>query len=309
MSVLRQALDDYFTLRRALGYHLIRSEKLLNQFLDYLEHEGAATITVAQALSWARLPSDATVNWWAQRLSVVRGFATYLYALDPRTEIPPPGLLPSRPSRANPYLYSEGDIAALLATTTCLRTARRQATYRTLIGLLAVTGMRIGEAIRVDLDDIDFSAGLLLVRRSKFGKSRELILHPTTLRALAHYIRVDRRRRHPAGTSPALFISSNGNRLTHSSVHLAFHRLLRKAGITARSTSCRPRIHDLRHSFAVRSLLDAYAAGENGQTTLTLLSTYLGHVNPAGTYWYLSASPELMAVVGQRLERYLGGRR
>jgi integrase len=309
MNDLREALADYLTLRRALGYHLIRSEKLLNQFLDYLEHENAATITVAQALSWARLPSDATVNWWAQRLSVIRGFATYLYALDPRTEIPSPGLLPSRPSRANPYLYSEGEIAALLETTTCLRTARRQATYRTLIGLLAVTGMRIGEAIRLDLDDIDFTAGLLLVRCSKFGKSRELILHPTTLRALTHYVRVDRRRRRPAGTSPALFISSAGNRLTHSSVHSTFHRLLRKAGITARSTSCRPRIHDLRHSFVVRSLLDAYAAGEDGQTTLTLLSTYLGHVNPANTYWYLSASPELMAVVGQRLERYLGGRR
>jgi len=309
MSVLRQALDDYLTLRRALGYQLIRSEKLLNQFLEYLENDGVATLTVARALSWARLPADGAVNWWAHRLSVVRGFATYLHALDPHTEIPPPDLLPSRPSRANPYLYSEGDIAALLAATASLSTPLRQATFRTLIGLLTVTGMRIGEAIRLDLDDIDFTNGLLLVRRSKFGKSRELLLHPTTLRALAHYLRLHRRQLRPAATTPAILISTAGTRLMYCNVQWTFQRLLRQAGMTARSTSSRPRIHDLRHSFAVRSLLDAYAAGEDGQKTLTLLSTYLGHVNPAGTYWYLSASPELMGVVGQRLERYLGVRR
>jgi integrase len=245
---LRQALDDYLTLRRALGYQLIRSEKLLNQFLDFLERDDAAAVTAARALSWARLPADASVHWWAQRLSVVRGFATYLCALDPHTEIPPPDLLPSRPTRANPYLYSDGDIAALLAATTSLRMPQRQATYRTLIGLLAVPGMRVGEAIRLDLDDIDFPRGVLLVRRSKFGKSRELILHPTTLRALAHYVRSHRRQLRLTAKTPAAFISCTGNRLTYCNVYSAFQQLLRQAGITARSTSCRPRIHDLRHN-------------------------------------------------------------
>jgi integrase len=309
MSVLRQALNDYLILRRALGYKLIRSEKLLNQFLKYLESDGAATITVVRALSWARLPTGRSVSWWAHRLSVVRGFATYLHAFDPQTEIPPPDLLPSRSPRANPYLYSEGDIAALLATTASLSTPLRQATFHTLIGLLAATGMRIGEAIRLDLDDIDFTNGLLLVRRSKFSKSRELVLHPTTLRALAHYLRFHRRQTRPAPDTSAVLVSTAGTRLMYCNVQWTFQRLVRQTGMTARSTSCRPRIHDLRHSFAVRSMLDAYAAGEDGQKTLTLLSTYLGHVNPAGTYWYLSASPELMAVVGQRLERYLGTRR
>lgn len=308
MSALRQALADYLTLRRALGYRLVRSEKLLNQFLDHLEDDGAAGVTVERALRWARLPADGAVNWWAHRLSVVRGFATYLHALDPHTEVPSTDLLPSRRRRANPYLYSEDDIGAVLAATASLSTPLRQATFRTLIGLLAVTGMRIGEAIRLDSDDIDFTSGLLLVRRSKFGKSRELVLHQTTLRALAEYLR-RRDRLHPAPRTPAVFISTAGTRLMYCNVQSTFQRLLRQVGLTARSTSCRPRIHDLRHSFAVRSLLDAYAAGEDGQKTLTLLSTYLGHVDPAGTYWSLSAFPELLAVAGQRLERHLGGRR
>jgi integrase len=308
MSV-RQALADYLTLRRALGYRLVRSEKLLNQFVDHLEGDGAATITVARALSWARMPAHGSVTWWAHRLSVVRGFATYLHAFDPHTEVPPTDLLPSRPQRANPYLYSEDDIAALLAATASLSIPLRQATLRTLIGLLAVTGMRIGEAIRLDLDDIDFTNGLLLVRRSKFGKSRELVLHPTTLRALADYLRFQRDQLHPAPTTPAVFISTAGTRLMYCNIQWTFQRLLRQARLTARSSSCRPRIHDLRHSFAVRSMLEAYAAGEDGQKTLTLLSTYLGHVNPAATYWYLSASPELLAAAGKRLERHLGDRR
>lgn len=307
MSPLRQALTDYLTLRRALGYRLARTEKLLNQFLDHLENGGATTVTVEHALSWARLSAVASVNWWAHRLSVVRGFASYLHTLDPRAEVPPKDLLPSRSHRANPYLYSDGDIVALLEATASLKTPLRRATFSALIGLLTVTGMRIGEAIRLDRDDIDFNGGLLLVRCSKFGKSRELILHSSTVRALAAYLRL-RGRLCPAPATSAVFISTAGTRLMYCNVQWTFQRLVRQAGLTPRSASCRPRIHDVRHSFAVQSLLDAYAAGEDGQTRLTLLSTYLGHVNPANTYWYLSASPELLAVAGQRLEHYFGGR-
>jgi integrase len=303
---LREELADYLALRRALGYRLARPEKLLRQFLDHLERVGQSWITVAVALDWARLPSNGSSNWWAYRLSAVRGFATYLHALDPAHEVPAPDLLPQRPRRASPYLYSDADIAALIAATSTLRTPLRRATFATLIGLLAVTGIRVGEAIALDRGDVDLDSGRLVVRHGKFDKARELALHPSTVAALQRYRRLRDRLAPPAGTS-ALFVSLAGTRLRYCNVHHAFHRLVRLAGLTPRSEACRPRIHDLRHSFAVRAMLDAYAAGEDGQIRLTLLSTWLGHVHPGCTYWYLSASPELMALAGQRLDAHLAG--
>ena len=303
----RAELADYLALRRALGYRLARPEKLLVQFLDHLDHlerVGESPITVAAALDWARLPAGGSSNWWAYRLSVVRGFATYLHSLDPIHEVPPAGLLPQRPRRASPYLYSDADIAALIAATASLRTPLRRATLATLIGLLAVSGMRVGEAIALDRGDVDLAAGRVLVRHGKFGKTRELTLHPSTVEALRRYQRL-RDRSAPAIATPALFVSTAGTRLLYCNVHNAFHRLVTLAGLTPRSSSCRPRIHDLRHSFAVRAMLDVYTAGEDGQTRLSLLSTWMGHVHPGSTYWYLSASPELMAVAGQRLEAHL----
>ena len=304
---LRAALADYLGLRRALGYRLARPEKLLGQFLDFLERRGEAIITVAAALDWARLPAETGSNWWAYRLSAVRGFATYLHALDPEHEVPAAELLPQRPHRASPYLYSDADIAALIAATSSLRNPLRRATFATLIGLLAVTGIRVGEAIALDRGDVDLADGRLVVRRGKFGKARELTLHPSTVEALRRYQRL-RDRLAPATDTPALLVSSAGTRLIYCNVHHTFHRLVALAGLRPRSGSCRPRIHDLRHSFAVATMLDAYAAGQDGQTRLTLLSTWLGHVHPGSTYWYLSASPELMALAGQRLEAHLASR-
>jgi integrase len=301
---LRDRLADYLALRRALGYRLDRPQKLLGQFLDHLEPLGESRVTVAVALDWARLPTNGSSNWWAYRLSVVRGFAAYLHVLDPGHEVPAADLLPQRPLRASPYLYSAADVAALIAATSTLRTALRRATFSTLIGLLAVTGIRVGEAITLDRSDIDLGAGRLVVRHGKFDKARELALHPTTVDALRRYQLLRDRLAPVTGTS-ALFVSTAGTRLLYCNVHHTFHRLVPEAGLTPRSSSCRPRIHDLRHSFAVQAMLDAYAAGENGQTRLTLLSTWLGHVHPGSTYWYLSASPELMAVAGQRLEAHL----
>ena len=301
---LREGLADYLALRRALGYRLARPEKLLGQFLDHLERAGQARITAAAALDWARQPANGGSNWWAYRLSAVRGFATYLHALDPVHEVPAAELLPQRPHRAGPYLYSDAEIAALLAATASLRTPLRRATFATLIGLLAVTGIRVGEAIALDCGDIDLGAGRLLVRHGKFGKTRELGLHPTTVQALRRYQRL-RDRLAPQTGTPAFLVSTAGTRLLYCNVHHAFHRLVALAGLAPRSGSCRPRIHDLRHSFAVAAMLEAYAAGQDGQTRLTLLSTWLGHVHPASTYWYLSASPELMAMAGQRLETHL----
>jgi integrase len=238
----------------------------------------------------------------------VRGFATYLHAINPAHEVPAAELLPQRPRRASPYLYSDADIAALITAANSLRTPLRRATFATLIGLLAVTGIRVGEAIALDRGDLDLNPGLdrgrLVVRHGKFGKARELALHPTTVAALRRYQRLRDRLAPVTGTS-AVFVSTAGTRLLYCNVHHAFHRLVRLAGLAPRSGSCRPRIHDLRHSFAVAAMLDAYGAGEDGQTRLTLLSTWLGHVHPGSTYWYLSASPELMAIAGQRLDAHL----
>ena len=185
-----------------------------------------------------------------------------------------------------------------------LRSPLRRATAATLIGLLAVTGIRVGEAIGLDRTDIDLRSGRLLVRQGKFDKTREVWLHPTTVEALKRYQRLRDRTAPPTGTT-AFFVSAAGTRLLYCNVHNTFHRLVALAGLRPRSTSCRPRIHDLRHSFAVQAMIDAYTAGQDGQVRLTLLSTWLGHVHPASTYWYLSASPELMAVAGQRLEGHL----
>jgi len=306
MSTLRDSLGDYLTIRRALGYKLERAEKLLGQFIDYLDGLGVELITVERALVWAKLPAG-DVNWWAFRLSAVRPFAAYLHALDRAHEVPPADLLPHRPRRATPYLYSEEEIAALIGAASGLRSALRVSTYQTLIGLLAVTGMRVGEAIRLDRDDLDTGAGVLTVRNSKFGKSRELPLHVTTTQALSVYLR-RRDRLLPTAKTEALFISPAGTRLLYCNVSHTFLGLVDRAGLRPRSASCRPRLHDLRHSFAVRTVLDWYRADVDVQAQLPLLSTYLGHVHPENTYWYLSAAPELLSLAGQRLDRALAGR-
>jgi integrase/recombinase XerD len=225
---LRDQLTDYLALRRALGYRLARPEKLLGQFLNHLERRGETTITVATALDWARLPANGGSNWWAYRLSAVRGFATYLHALDPAHEVPAPDLLPQRPLRASPHLYSDTEIAVLMAATGSLRTPLRRATFATLIGLLAVTGMRVGEAIALDRGDVDLTAGVLLVRWGKFGKSRELTLHSSTVDALRRYRRL-RDRLAPVTGTPAWFVSTSGTRLIYCNVHTAFHRLVHQA--------------------------------------------------------------------------------
>jgi integrase len=306
MSTLRQALADYLAVRRVLGYKLVRTEKLLAQFLTYVEDRGEDHLTTNTALAWATLPPEADRSWASTRLSVVRRFAAHLRGIDPATEVPPVDLLPGRTCRATPYLYSEKDIAALLTAADTLRTPHRVATYRTLIALLAVTGMRIGEAISLDCGDFDAASGLLIIRNGKFGKSRALPLHPSTVTALGEYLgRGDRPCRPP--NTPALFISTAGTRLLYTNVQPTFHQLVGQAGLKPRSATCRPRIHDIRHGFAVRTILDSYRDGGDPGSRLALLSTYLGHVDPGKTYWYLSAAPELLELAGERLERHLGG--
>lgn len=303
MSTLRQSLAGYLAVRRSLGYKLERPEKLLGQFIGWLEEAGAATVTTEHALGWATLPGG-DPYWHAYRLSVARGFAVYLHTIDPAAEVPPAGLIPARPRRATPYLYSGADITALIAAAAGLRFPLRTATYQTLIGLLAVTGMRVGEAIRLDRPDLDLATGIITVRQSKFGKTRLLPLHASTVTALQDYLRL-RDRLCPRPATPAVLISPAGTRLLYCNVHATWKLLAATAGLAPRSAACRPRIHDLRHSFAVASMLDAYATGQDGQARLALLATYLGHADPRHTYWYLSAAPELLAQAGQRLDDYL----
>ena len=306
MSALRQALADYLAVRRVLGYKLVRTEKLLAQFLTYVEDRGEDHLTTATALAWATLPSGARRSWASIRLSAIRRFAAHLRGIDPATEVPARDLLPGQTCRATPYLYSEENIAALITAAGALRTPHRVATYRTLIALLAVTGMRVGEAISLDCVDFDPVNGLLTIRNGKFGKSRELPLHPSTVTALGAYLgRDDRPRQSPH--SPALFVSIEGTRLLYSNVRPTFHKLVGQAGILPRSAACRPRLHDIRHGFAVLTILDSYRDGGDPGAQLALLSTYLGHVDPGKTYWYLSAAPELLQLAGERLERHLGG--
>jgi integrase/recombinase XerD len=301
MSRLHDALADYLAVRRAMGYKLTRTGGLLVQFVDYLEDRGVETITIEHAVAWATLPSQSSLDWQAQRLSVVRGFASWMSTIDPATEVPPTDLLPRRTHRPTPYLYSETDITGLLAACETLRPPRRAATYHTLIGLLAVTGMRIGEAIRLDRSDVDVAAGLLLVRSTKFGKDRYLPLHTTTIDALSGYLAwCDRQ--FPTPTTAAVFASIRGTRLRYNNARDTFNALVQHAGLRPRSASCRPTLHALRHSFAIQTLLESYRTGADVQARLPLLSTYLGHVCPADTYWYLSAAPELLALASQRLE-------
>ena len=308
MTVLEEHLAGYLSMRRALGYKLARAEKLLDLFLAWLEDRGEETITTELAVRWATLPPATESNWHAQRLSVVRGFAAHLHALDPAHEVPASDLLPQRPRRAVPYLYTDADVLALMNATSVIPTAHRAATMRTLIGLLAVTGMRIGEAIRLDLADIDQVRGLLRIRDTKFGKSRDLAVDQTTIRALREYLR-RRDRPVPIESTAAVLTSAAGTRLLYCNVHLAFKRIVAHAGLRPCSSACRPRAHDLRHTFAVNTLLDAYRAGADIPARLALLCTYLGHVNPGSTYWYLQAAPELLAVAAEHLERFEDGAR
>src|SRR6266403_3202177 len=241
MKTLHQALDDYLTLRQAMGFKLSEARTLLPQFVDFLDHQGATFITTEWAMEWATQPRHIQPAGWASRLRSVRGFARYHIAIDPRTEIPPTELLPYRPQRRSPYLYSDAEIAALLEAASHLPSATglRAHTYTAVFGLLAVTGMRISELVGLDNDDVDLAGGLLTIRHSKFRKSRCLPLHLTTLQALSRY--VERRDDvYPLPHSPSFFVSEQGTRLLTCTVRATFVRLSRQSGLRGPSDSHGP---------------------------------------------------------------------
>ena len=280
-SALTTLLSDYLRVRRALGFKLEGTEILLTQFLAYLHEHVADTITIEHALRFATAPAGASSRWHALRLSAIRCFTRWAAASDPRIQVPP---------------------RRLLTAAHQLHPAIRAATIHTLIALMASTGTRTGEALALDLTSLDLAAGTLLVT-GKYGKTRLLPLHPTVRAGLLGYLDT-RAQLLPAGACPALLIPSTGRRLPPSTVHPAFRAVVHDAGIDPGSGACRPRLHDLRHTFAVTTMLDAYRSGANPAIVLPILSTWLGHADPADTYWYLTGTSELLAAAADRLAHH-----
>jgi len=305
MSTVDRAVQDYLALRRSLGYQLRQEARLLASLAGYLQSRGLDRVTVAAALGWAIQPQQASPAWHAKRLAAVRGFAAYLATIDPASQTIPSGLLPARASRTTAYLYSAAQIEALMAAAARLPCPLRAATFETFIGLMAATGLRTGEAMALDRADAGLDDGTLLIRRSKLGKSRLVPLHPTTTAALDRYAN-RRDQLCPQPATAAFFLSGAGTRLNHTNVSTTFTRLLATAGITAGPGIRRPRLYDLRHSFAVATLARWHADGADAQARLPALATYLGHVQPSSTYWYLQAEPGLLAAAATRLEAFLG---
>ena len=308
MSALRARAGEYLAMRRALGFRLTTQGRHLMSFVCFCEERGADRVTADLAIEWATRTARGSGDevYQARRLDVARIFARHLQALDPATEVPPDDVLSRRYRRIPPYLYSPQEVAALMSAADGLEPALRAATWRTLIGLLAVTGTRQGEACRLERDDIDLEAGTLVIADSKFGKSRQVFLHPTAVVALRAYKRT-RDRAFPEPGAGTFFVNSRGGPLDGHNIQHTSAVLIAAAGIQAPPGRRAPRLHDLRHTFTVATLLDWYRDGGNVQARLPLLSTWLGHVDPKSTYWYLQAVPELLALAASRLEQQADG--
>lgn len=304
MSALRAGAEEYLAMRRALGFKLTTQGRHLMSFVAFCEDRCSDRVTVDLAIEWATATIRGSGNevYQARRLDVVRIFARHLQALDPATEVPPDDVLSRRYLRIQPYLYTPAEITALMNAADALRPALRAATWRTLIGLLAVTGMRQGEACRLLRDDTSLQTGTLVIRDSKFGKSRLVFLHPSAVTALRSYERA-RDRALPEPQAATFFVNSCGRPLDGHNLPHTFAPLAAAAGIRVPPGQRAPRLHDLRHVFTVATLLDWYRDGRDVQARLPLLSTWLGHVDPKSTYWYLQAVPELLALAAGRLQQ------
>ncbi len=307
MTTLRQAVQEYVSMRRNLGFKMHKTSKGLLDFVTFMEQHRASYITQALALAWAQQPANVQPAHWAQRLSFVRGFAHYRSATDPRTQVPAQGLLPFQPKRARPYLYSDAEVRFLLRAALNMpyryeRGKLRPWVYYCLLGLLSVSGLRLAEARNLEIPDVDLKSAMLTIRCSKFGKTRLVPLHRSTCKVLADYIR--RRKRHwgQRSVSSYLFVSSWGNRLDNGDIHRTFYVLSRQIGLRGPSDHHGPRLHDFRHRFATRTLVQWYRSNQDPERKLPILSAFLGHVHVADTQWYLSGSPELMREAMRRLE-------
>ena len=310
MSDLSTELSRYLRVRRSLGYDLSTSERVLRKFVDFAKQNGAEHISVMLFLQWRESFGHANRQTWSRRLGMVRLFAQWLQCLDPKHEVPPRGLIPDRMCRSRPYIYSEEEIRRIVAAAAELPSNNgiRALTCSTLFGLIATTGLRISEAISLDGADVDLETGVVTLRRGKWGKSRLLPVSASTTARLAEYAK---ERDRLLGTCPKpFFVSDNGGRITDCNARYSFATVCQTIGLRPREKFCRhghgPRIHDLRHTFAVRTLVNWYREGKNPAQEMIKLTTYLGHLSPAHTYWYLEAVPELLALASRRAEEEVG---
>ncbi|MEX0886324.1 MAG: tyrosine-type recombinase/integrase [Phycisphaeraceae bacterium] len=304
MTIWDEHVADYLRLRRKLGFSLAWDEHLLGQFTGHLDSVGAERLTTAAMVSWAGQPrrdGGSGASRAAVRMRAVRSFAAYLHALDPAHEVPPRGVFSHQARRSVPYIYTPDQITALLDAAGELRRFERSRIYPVVFGLLAATGMRVGELLALDAEEVDLDAGVITVSRGKSRDPRLVPVHSTVTQSLSCYAAWRRQRDLVVvdGRTP-FFTDHRGRRLTRFTTEYAFGRVREAAGLTA--DGARPRMHDLRHTFAVTTLLGWYRAGADVAGLLPRLSTYLGHSNPANTYWYLSAIPELLAHAARMLD-------
>lgn len=303
MCDLKKHLTNYLTLRRSLGYKLEESDKLLNRFISFIEENDARTITVELALAWALLPKNVQPSHWSKRLCMVRLFSQYLISYIPETEVPDSRLLCVKTKRAVPYFYSDKQVKQVLNA--CFNeqsNGLRHLTFYTLFGLLAVTGCRISELVNLSINDVNLNIGIITIRDTKFGKSRYIPVSSSTKKKLDAYSN-HRTIFIKEASKNNFFLSEQGKPLTVNCVETFYVRLSKKIGLRNKGDSCGPRIHDFRHTFAIKCLINCYKANADVNQVIPLLATYLGHKKPSDTYWYLTNVPELMALAAQRLEQ------
>lgn len=310
-ATMVQRAEAYLAARRRLGFQLRIEGGELLRFARYADSSGhRGPITTEIALEWAQSAEEATPLYRARRLEIVRCFAKHQAAIERDTEIPPAKLLGPAHRRTQPHIYSETQIRGLLRLAGALRSPRglRARTYVSLIGLLASAGLRISEALHLRREDADLVAGVLTIRETKFHKSRLVPLHPSTTEALKAYV-VARDRIQCRLDGTAFFVSEAGRAVAYTTVRSVFRHLVDEIVRGRPSGIRRPRLHDLRHTFACRCLLRWLRDGVDVHQRIAALSTYLGHAKVSDTYWYLTGVPELMAITAERFERFAAERR
>jgi integrase len=307
MTEFREAVERYLKIRRSLGFKMKAEERHLLRFAEFLEERGSIHITVRLAVEWATLPKACHPAHWKTRYCTVRRFARFVHALDPQTEVLPSGVLTSRYRRKAPHIYTEDEIIRLLKAAKQSRSPKGLWgwTFSTIFGLMTATGMRVCEIVLLDREDVDLGQGVIIVRETKFRKSRLVPVHPTVVKALRMYVRI-RDRTCPQTQCRSFFVTEIGKQPAAKHMGKKFLVLARKIGLRGPNGVAGPRLHDLRHTFAVRTIINWYRSGANVDACLPQLSAYLGHLDAAQSYWYVSAIPELLDLAAQRLDQPKG---